>query len=100
MTPDSNKNKHAYLKIIVSVFALLVYFSFFFYTHPIGDDFVNSSSVIKNGVLQTCNDLFFGWSGRYSSNLILSLNPMVLGSYLGYQFSLILVLLHLLLSFY
>lgn len=100
MSPFKKKLRFDYLQLFGLSSIVLIYFYFCFFAHPIGDDFVNSSSVIKNGILPTCNQLYFGWSGRYSSNLLLSVNPIVFGSFLGYQLALLFILFHFIGSVY
>lgn len=75
------------LLILYAIFfvGLLPFLILAFYNHPSADDYLWTVMVLKTSLWQFQVYNFYEWSGRYFSNLLVGLNPLVFHSFLGYQ---------------
>ncbi len=73
--------------IVFAIFSvgLLPFFLLAFYNHPSADDYLWTAMVLKSNLWQFQVYNFYEWSGRYFSNVLVGLNPLVFHSFLGYQ---------------
>ena len=71
--------------LLLFVILLIPYFYLSFFSYPIGDDLFFSSLTINRGYCATCKMISNNMTGRYFSNLLLPLNPMVWGSFTAYK---------------
>ena len=51
------------------------------FAHPISDDYCYTLLGLKENYLETAINEYFRWNGRYLSNLLVVLNPMVWDNY-------------------
>ncbi len=82
-----NKNNS---KLNITVFVILVclitpYFYLANFVHPISDDFCYTLLGLRENFLETVINEYFRWNGRYSSNFLVILNPMVWNNLNVYQ---------------
>jgi len=89
MTADS-------IKLIV-ISLLLVLISPFiincFFAYPQTDDFAFSTIARDMGFLKSQYHWYTIWTGRFTSTALLSINPLVYGSFAGYNFILVILIL-------
>jgi hypothetical protein len=85
-----SSNKRNWLLAFVSALLILPYIILCFYAHPAADDYV-----IKPLSLfwVTQYHLYLYWNGRYSSNFLALLNPVLYNSLLGYRFVALIILI-------
>ena len=91
-----------YLLLLTSLTVLLVYILLGHYAHPSADDFCMASGVRDQGLLPHLSHHYIEWSGRYASNTLYALYPIIFGFADGYQImpGLIMVLLVLATAFF
>jgi len=85
--------------ILLLVAAIFPFFLISLFNHPSADDFCYSSKAIELGFLGAQSSWYNGWSGRYFSTAVLSMNPLVFNWLDGYKYLPIFILLCLFLSF-
>lgn len=75
------------LLLLYAIFfmGLLPFLVLSFYNHPSADDYLWTMMVLKTNLWQFQVYNFYEWSGRYFSNILVGLNPLVFHSFLGYQ---------------
>jgi hypothetical protein len=56
------------------------------FVNPLYDDFSYSNNVLRDGFLDSQINLYQHWAGRYFSNILLSLNPIIWGNFTLYKF--------------
>lgn len=66
---------------VVLMFALLAQ-----YSHPSSDDFCMASGVHEQGLIRHLWEHYFEWSGRYTSNALYAIYPVIFGLFQGYKF--------------
>ena len=66
---------------VVLVFALLAQ-----YSHPSSDDFCMASGVNDHGLIRHLWDHYFEWSGRYSSNALYAIYPVIFDLFDSYKY--------------
>lgn len=71
--------------LFVLILGILPYLYLSNFTHPIADDYYYSLQGTKSDHLSVFTNLYFNWSGRYTTNLFELLNPMVWGKLNIYQ---------------
>jgi len=71
-----------------------------FYNQPSADDFTYAVNVRHYGFFSAQWFWYVHWCGRYFSTLLLSLNPLVLGSFTGYKIMSALLIILFLVSCY
>jgi len=79
-----NKN----LILVINSLLLLIFIPFlilFFFNHPTPEDFFWGGATIDNGYLAAQKLFYSTWSGRYFSYSILSVNPLLFKSIIGYK---------------
>jgi len=74
-----------FLLFIIFSIGLLPFLVLAFYNHPSADDYLWTVMVQKSGLWQFQVYNFYEWSGRYFSNVLVGLNPLVFRSFLAYQ---------------
>jgi hypothetical protein len=81
-----NEKKIAYLIMLFSGLLLAIMMIILSaYDHPSADDFNYSVNVRQYGFFGAQYYWYVSWCGRYFSTFILTLNPLVLGSFTGYK---------------
>lgn len=78
---------------IISVNLLIVFFLLMiipflilhYFNHPSSDDWIINDIVNQNGIIGAQSVFYLTWSGRYFSNLIVSISPLYFGSFMGYK---------------
>lgn len=70
------------------------------YANPAADDFTYSYRARTDGIVKTITDEYFGWNGRYSTDLLVTLNPIVKDSFSGYKIAPVVIVLLILLATY
>ncbi len=68
--------------MLLCIFPFLVITIF---DHPFYDDYSYAAKALEYGLLGVQRFWYVSWSGRYSSNMLLSLHPLVFGSFYGYK---------------
>lgn len=86
--------------IILGIFILLPFFVLSCFNHPSCDDFWFYSQVKDYGFWGSQKWSYFKWSGRYFSNFIINLNPLMYHSFIGYKLFCIPMIIMLLYSLY
>jgi hypothetical protein len=71
-----------------------------FYAHPIADDYCYANLSQHNSFFSEYCKQYFTWNGRYSSNLLVLLNPLLTGSLLNYQIIPVILILLTVAGFY
>ncbi|MCW8963848.1 MAG: DUF6056 family protein [Gammaproteobacteria bacterium] len=84
--------------LLTSMAVLLVYIGLGHYAHPSADDYCMASGVRQNGFIPHLWDHYLEWSGRYASNTLYAIYPMVFGFFGGYQLMPFLLIVSLLLA--
>jgi hypothetical protein len=96
-----NEKKLAYLIVIIAgVLVALLLFILSFYDHPSADDFNYSVNVRQYGFFGSQYYWYVSWCGRYLSTFLLSLNPLIYGSFTGYKLMSAILILLSIISFY
>ena len=89
--------------ILLFVF-LLVYIGIHLYlsqyTNPIADDFSYSMKCKNSTLFHEWIGDYLTWNGRYTSNIIVFLNPLAFHSFLGYKIIPLVLFLSLFISIY
>jgi Family of unknown function (DUF6056) len=73
------------LLVLVLAGALLPFLLLAAFCHPSGDDFWLTNIVREKGIWQAQWEIRQTWSGRYTSMLLASINPLVFGSFAAYK---------------
>ena len=71
--------------LIVLALLVLPFIFLSFFIHPSADDLILTADTWRDGILVHVGKVYMEWSGRYFGTLIVSLNPLVFGSYFGYK---------------
>ncbi len=66
---------------VVLVFTLLAQ-----YSHPSSDDYCMASGVNDHGLIRYLWDHYFEWSGRYTSNALYAIYPVIFDLFEGYKY--------------
>ncbi len=80
-----SKVKTYHLFTILGLFCLFPLLFLSFFNHPASDDFGYSYETITFGFTQVQIDRYFDWSGRYFSNAILSVDPIIYNNFTIYK---------------
>ena len=88
----------AFVILFAGILVMLVYLLLGHYAHPSADDFCMAAGVQRDGLLPHLLHHYQEWSGRYASNTLYALYPLVFGFDSGYQLLPILVISLLFLS--
>jgi len=88
----------AVMILLASMTVLFVYILLGHYAHPSADDFCMASGVRQNGFIPHLWGHYLEWSGRYVSNALYAIYPMVFGFFSGYQLMPFLLIVSLLLA--
>ena len=75
-----------YLLLAASLAVLLVFILLAPYAHPSSDDFCMASGVSDEGLFTHLWNHYFEWSGRYSSNALYAIYPVIAGLFDGYKY--------------
>ncbi len=86
--------------ISLAVYALIPFLVLMLYNHPSSDDFTYANEVLEKGFFSAQYHWYVSWSGRYIGTAILSLNPIVFHSFLGYKVFALLLFSLLVYAFY
>ena len=70
---------------LLFLFVVAIYLVFCYFNYPSADDYSYSVQAIQHGWSGAVVNEYNNWGGRYTSAAILSANPMVDGSYIGYK---------------
>ncbi|MGD8582306.1 MAG: DUF6056 family protein [Gammaproteobacteria bacterium] len=87
-----------YLLIAASLAVLLVYILPGQYAHPSSDDFCMAAGVNEQGLATHLWNHYLEWSGRYTSNALYAIYPLLFDLFDGYKFIPLIVILGLLLA--
>lgn len=74
-----------WLILLASIMVLLVYVLLGHYAHPSADDYCMANGVQSAGLFSHLLHHYVEWSGRYASNTLYALYPMIFGFTDGYQ---------------
>jgi hypothetical protein len=83
------------LLIAICLAVLLVFVLLAQYAQPSSDDFCMASGVAEHGLIRQLWNHYFEWSGRYSSNALYAIYPLLFGLFDGYKYIPLLVILAL-----
>lgn len=64
---------------------MLPYIALSFYVHPGNDEYGYTHPVRNDGWIETQIGFYQNWSGRYSSTILMTTNPLTFGSRLGFN---------------
>jgi hypothetical protein len=92
-------NRKAFLFLSLGL-AVLPFFVISAFVNPLYDDFSYSNNVLRIGFFDSQINLYHQWAGRYFSNLLLSLNPIIWGNFTLYKIVPIVLILLTFLSIY
>lgn len=82
----TNEKKIRYALVCISGIALILLLLILtFYNNPSADDFNYSVNVRQYGFFKAQYYWYIHWCGRYFSTFLLSMNPLVFGSFVGYK---------------
>jgi hypothetical protein len=96
-----NEKKAAFLIVILSgVFIASLMLCLSYFDHPSADDYNYSVNVRHYGFFGAQYFWYISWCGRYFSTFILSLNPLIFGSFSGYKVMSALLIMFSVISFY
>jgi hypothetical protein len=87
-----------YLLLAASLVVLLLFILLGQYAHPSSDDFCMASGVNQFGIAEQLWKHYFEWSGRYSSNALYAVYPIVFDLFDGYRFIPVIMITALVLS--
>ncbi|MFV9615989.1 MAG: DUF6056 family protein [Gammaproteobacteria bacterium] len=76
----------SYMLIAICLAVVLVFVMLAQYSHPSSDDFCMASGVNDFGLIRHLWDHYFEWSGRYTSNTLYAIYPVIFGLFDGYKF--------------
>lgn len=79
------KNAYYILLLILLLTAIFPFAALSFFNYPSADDMIFSAVAKIASVGQNIKGAYFGWSGRYFSNFIITINPLVFGWETGYK---------------
>lgn len=74
-----------WLIVLASIIVMLVYVLLGHYAHPSADDYCMANGVQSSGLISHLLHHYAEWSGRYASNTLYALYPMIFGFADGYQ---------------
>lgn len=77
--------KTGWLLILVCGVLAFPFLALAFYNHPSADDYLVAIPAMQWGPITATLGWYYSWSCRFSANLLLTINPMVFNSLLGYQ---------------
>lgn len=79
------EKKLGWALILICLILAVPYLAMAFYNHPSADDYLVAVPAMQWGPITATLGWYYSWSCRFSANLILTLNPMVFKSLVGYQ---------------
>jgi hypothetical protein len=86
--------------LLISLIILVVPYLFIsLYANPAGDDFTYAFKGKTNGLLESLIGEYLNWNGRYTSNLLVLINPIAFGSFAIYKLVPVLMILLTALSY-
>ncbi len=88
------------LVVVAGALLALLLLTLCCYNHPTADDFVYAVNVQQYGFVGAQIYWYVHWCGRYFSTLLLSMSPLVIGSFAGYKLMSALLIMLSLASFY
>ncbi|RIA10269.1 hypothetical protein OE09_2124 [Flavobacteriaceae bacterium MAR_2010_72] len=86
--------------VLLGGFSILPFLILVFYNHPAADDFCYHFQSYKLGFLESQWHWYTHWTGRYFATFMLSLEPIVTGSFIWYKLIPIVLLLLFFISVY
>jgi len=92
--------KQEYLIIAGLLVLIFPFFALLAYVHPQGDDFFFAYKMQSQGVFDFVKEMYFTWSGRYSSMFLGAIDPFAYNSIFGLRFSLVLLQLFTIFSIF
>jgi hypothetical protein len=90
--------RHTWLFLISVLLLFVPYLYISRYASPVADDFVYAANGKTNSFLSLQLSQYLGWSGRYSANILVFLNPLVYNSFLIYKVIPVVLILLMVLS--
>jgi hypothetical protein len=79
------EKKIGWILIIFCGVLAFPYLALAFFNHPSADDYLVAVPAMQWGPITATLGWYYSWSCRFSANLILTVNPMVFKSLVGYQ---------------
>ncbi len=86
--------------IFVLFLAVIPFLIISAFVNPLYDDYSYSNGVLNSGFLNSQINLYHAWAGRYFSNILLSLNPIIWGNFIAYKIIPIIIILLTFVSLY
>lgn len=74
-----------FLVFILCLAFIAPFLTLSFYNHPSADDYLAALPAMEWGPITATLGWYFSWSSRYTSSLLISINPLVYKSLIGYQ---------------
>ena len=71
-----------------------------FFNHPSADDYLAALPAMEWGPITTTLGWYYSWSSRYTSSFLISINPIIYKSLIGYQLTTWLIIIFLIFGFY
>jgi hypothetical protein len=90
--------RHTWLFLISVLLLFVPYLYISRYACPVADDFVCAANGKTNSLLSLQLSQYLGWSGRYSANILIFLNPLVYNSFSIYKLVPVVLIVLLVLS--
>lgn len=76
-----------YVLLFALLFSIFPYFYLSFFAHPIADDYNYAFLGNTRNIWEECLNQYLTWNGRYSSNILVLLNPVRCNDLLWYKAS-------------
>jgi hypothetical protein len=96
-----NENKAAnIIMVLAGVVLTSILVSLAFYDHPSADDYDCTIQTLQHGFFKAQYYWYIDWYGRYFSSALVSLNPLIIGSFFGYKLMAALLIILTLCSIY
>ncbi|MFD2513002.1 DUF6056 family protein [Pontibacter locisalis] len=80
-------NRYYDILIIIGLYTIIPFFVLCIFNQPSVDDFEYAVRDNRNSFVATQIETYYNWSGRYFSTAISRINPIRVGSWIGYKIS-------------
>jgi hypothetical protein len=94
------KDYYWYLVFVLCLVFICPFLALSFFNHPSADDYLATIPAMEWGPITATLGWYFSWSSRYTSSFLISINPIVYKSLIGYQLTSWCLLFSLILGFY
>jgi hypothetical protein len=94
------RSSYTILVFILCLAFIYPFLALSFFNHPSADDYLAALPAMEWGPITSTLGWYFSWSSRYTSSFLISINPIVYKSLVGYQLTTWFLIFLLILSFY